>query len=374
MDDSNGNTNQTVGVGPRGHTGATVYDKVEVTPSGHRFRVNDEPGAEEISRTHTTGSFERFDPSGGRELVVVGDNYTAYLSGSNLLVHGVCNITVQGDCNLNVGPKEDPETGEKSGGNFKVEAENIYLNSRKATNISAGSYMNLETRSPETGEAGGEGAAMGGDIGITSAGNYNLKVAGKATETFEKTLDTKITNKCDLTIGGDYEVEVNGGAKDEETGEKLKGDTIFDIEGKFEVVAQERCRLTSKEKTILAGREGIIIRTPEEIKSRSGKNTTITSVKENVEIDAPAKNIELTAGQDIKLKSGTETNFNSGRHEIETGPVHVTPTIDADATITAQGRIRSNDDVQAGPIVTLKTHVHGGVRRGTSLTNTPVGA
>ena len=65
------NTNQTSGAGAKGYKGATVYDKVEVTPCGHVFRVNDAAGKEEFSRVHTTGTVERFDPSGGRTLEVV---------------------------------------------------------------------------------------------------------------------------------------------------------------------------------------------------------------------------------------------------------------------------------------------------------------
>lgn len=356
MDDSIGNTNQTVGVGPKGHTGATVYDKVEVTPSGHRFRVNDEPGAEEISRTHTTGTFERFDPSGGRELVVVGDNYTAYLSGSNLLVRGVCNITVEGDCNLNVGVKTDPETGEESGGNFKVEAENIYLNSRKATNISAGTYLNIETRSPEAGGTGGDGAALGGDIGITSAGGYNLKVEGEATERFEKSLDTDIVKAHDLNIGGDYEIAVTGGAENE-SGGTYNGDMIFDVKGLAEIVSKKRLRLMSKAKTIIAGRAGVIIRSPQEINLKSHQDTTIESVEANIDIDA-AQNIDIDATQNIDVRSVQDTIFNSQAWLIKSGPVTITPTIDADATITAQGQIESLDDVLA-LAVSLKTHRHG---------------
>jgi len=348
MDDSIGNTNQTVGVGPKGYTGATVYDKVEVTASGHRFRVNDEPGAEEISRTHTTGTFERFDPSGGRELVVVGDNYTAYLSGSNLLVRGVCNITVEGDCNLNVGVKTDPETGEESGGNFKVEAENIYLNSRKATNISAGTYLNIETRSPEAGGTGGDGAALGGDIGITSAGGYNLKVEGEATERFEKSLDTDIIKAHDLNIGGDYEIIVTGDTENEK-GEPYKGDMIFKVTGLAEIISKASCVFMSKAKTIIAGKEGVLIRSPQEINLKSDQDTTIESVEANIDIEA-AQNFDVLSGQD--------TIFNSGRWLIETGPVRITPDIEADATITALGEIKSLEDVLA-LAVSLKTHIHG---------------
>ena len=325
MDDSNGNTNQIVGVGPKGYRGATVYDKVEVTSSGHRFRVNDEAGKEEISQTHTTGSFERFGPSGGRDLVVVGHNYTAYLSGSQLVVQGACNITVMGDCNLNVGPKEDPDTGEKTGGNFKVEAENIILNSRKATEISAGTHMNLETRAP--GEEGGED---GGDIGITSAGGYNLKVSGEATENIEKSLITKISKACDLTINGDYLIGVTGNKNEKGEGE-YEGNMITKVGNKAAIVAQEKLKLFSNDKTIVAANNNIVIRSKE------------------------VGNIKLNSVNDITFNSDASTIFDSEDFTVNSGPVRV------EETITAQGVIKSEDDVKAAKTptdVSLKTHTH----------------
>lgn len=330
------NTNQTSGVGAKGYKGATVYDKVEVTPSGHVFRTNDEAGKEEILRLHTTGTFERFDPSGGRTLQVVGHNYTAYLSGSQLVVEGACNITVMGDCNLNVGPKEDPETGEKSGGNFKVEAENIYLNSRKSTNISAGEDINLETREPQTNDENSEnGAGDGGDIGITSAGGYNLKVFGEATETFEKSLVTTINKAWDLNIGGDYLIEVTGDSEKED-GSKYEGNMLTDVKGKAKIISKAKLVLASKDKTVIAANNDIKIRSKKE------------------------GNIDLNSQKDITFNSDEDTVFNSQSWTIESGPVHIVPTVDTDKTITADGVIRSNDDVIADNVVniSLKSHNH----------------
>jgi len=352
MDDSNGNTNQIVGVGAKGYKGATVYDKVEVTPSGHVFRTNDEAGKEEISQTHTTGSFERFGPSGGRDLVVVGHNYTAYLSGSQLVVQGACNITVMGDCNLNVGPKEDPDTGEKTGGNFKVEAENIILNSRKATEISAGTHMNLETREPQTNDEGSEnGAGDGGDIGITSAGGYNLKVFGEATETFEKSLVTTINKAWDLNIGGDYLIEVTGDSEKED-GSKYEGNMLTDVKGKAKIISKAKLVLASKDKTVIAANNDIKIRSKKE------------------------GNIDLNSQKDITFNSDEDTVFNSQSWTIESGPVHIVPEVDTDNTITADGEIKSNDDVTTARPVSLNNHTHlqtdGNDQGGGAITTPPI--
>ena len=328
------NTNQTSGAGPAGYAGATVYDKVEVTPSGHTRRTNDEAGKEEISTAHTVGTYEKWGPSGERELKVVGHNYTAYLSGSKIEVEGACNITVTGDCNLNVGPQEDPETGEKTGGNFKVEAENIYLNSRKSTNISAGEHINLETRQPQTTDEGSEnGAGDGGNIGITSAGGYNLKVFGEATEEFEKSLVTKIHKAWDLTISGDYLIAVAGGSEKED-GTKYEGNMITDVKGKAKIASKAKLVLASKDKTVIAANNDIKIRSKKE------------------------GNIDLNSQKDITFNSDEDTVFNSQSWTIESGPVHIVPTVDTDNTITADGVIKSETDVTTARPVSLNNHTH----------------
>jgi hypothetical protein len=331
------NTNQTSGVGAKGYKGATVYDKVEVTPSGHVFRTNDEAGKEEILRLHTTGTFERFDPSGGRTLQVVGHNYTAYLSGSQLVVEGACNITVMGDCNLNVGPKEDPETGEKSGGNFKVEAENIYLNSRKSTNISAGTDMKIETRSTSE-----DRKEPGGNIDIISANAYQLKVFGEATERFEKSLETHVIKKYDLTIGGDYAIGVKGGSEDEENGGEYEGNMLTDVKGQASIIAKNKLKLASNDEAFLTAN----------------------------------KNLEVRTEQQLDFHSTNDTIFNSDNLTVESGPVHIVEEVTADSTITADGEIKSNDDVTTSRPVSLNNHTHlqtdGNDRGGGAITTPPI--
>ncbi len=331
------NTNQTSGVGAKGYKGATVYDKVEVTPCGHVFRVNDEAGKEEFSRVHTTGTVERFDPSGGRTLEVVGHNYTAYFSGTELKVEGACNITVMGDCNLNVGPKEDPNTGEKSGGNFKVEAENIYLNSRKSTNISAGTDMKIETRSTSE-----DRKEPGGNIDIISANAYQLKVFGEAVERFEKSLETHVIKKYDLTIGGDYAIGVKGGSEDEENGGEYEGNMLTDVKGQASIIAKNKLKLASNDEAFLTAN----------------------------------KNLEVRTEKQLDFHSTNDTIFNSDNLTVESGPVHIVEEVTADSTITADGEIKSNDDVTTSRPVSLNNHTHlqtdGNDRGGGAITTPPI--
>ncbi len=272
-----GNTSQNIGADPaeKIDKGPTVFNRVERTVSGHQFEVDDTVGNERIKRRHTAGTYEEWDADGGRTVVVVGHNYSAHLSGNSIVVHGACNITVAGDCNLQV---------EKS---LRAEAEDIYLNSRKSMNISAGTTMSLETRED------------GGGIGIVSAGEYNLTVKGEAHEKFEKSLDTDITDDFDLTIDGNYEVEIGTTVDGNAT-----GDFIFRCAGDSGI-------LTGKE-LALGGHAGI----------------TIVSSK------------------DLIVKSTDKTQFDSSQFKIASGPVNIVPAITADSTIDAAGEITGPRDVK----------------------------
>ncbi len=280
-----GNTSQNIGADPaeKIDKGPTVFNRVEKTVSGHQFEVDDTVGNERIKRRHTAGTYEEWDADGGRTVVVVGHNYSAHLSGNSIVVQGACNITVAGDCNLQV---------EKS---LRAEAEDIYLNSRKSMNISAGTTMSLETRED------------GGGIGIVSAGEYNLTVKGEAHEKFEKSLDTDITDDCDLTINGNYEVEIGTTVDGNAT-----GDFIFRCAGDSGI-------LTGKE-LALGGHAGI----------------TIVSSK------------------DLIVKSTDKTQFDSSQFKIASGPVNIVPAITADSTIDAAGEITGPRDVK------LSQHKHTG--------------
>jgi hypothetical protein len=73
------------------------YNKVTETESGHVFEVDDTPGAERISNTHRSGTFEEVHPDGSKVTKVVKDNYEVIMKDDNVYVMGKCNLTVQGD-------------------------------------------------------------------------------------------------------------------------------------------------------------------------------------------------------------------------------------------------------------------------------------
>lgn len=309
-----GNTNRNNGRDPieKIDKGPTVFNKVERTPSGHQNEIEDTVGSERIKRSHCKGTYEEWNSDAGRDLVVVGHNYTAYHSGNELVVKGECQITVMGDCNLQVGMKEDSETGEMVGGSFNVEAQNINLNARESMCISAGANLELNTRQAEGGTS--TGASPGGDIAITSAGGYNLTAHGEATAVFKKSLDTKITNKNNLSIGGNFETKVDSIA------------TQYAELG-TNIVSGENASIN-----LASGIGGVGL--------SSAGGVGISSTEAAVAISSP------TAA--ITFDSAKATVFNSEEFKIDSGPVSITETLKTESTITG------------GNNVELTTHIHTG--------------
>lgn len=270
-----GNTSQNIGADPaeKIDKGPTVFNRVERTVSGHQFEVDDTVGNERIKRRHTAGTYEEWDADGGRTVVVVGHNYSAHLSGNSIVVHGACNITVAGDCNLQV---------EKS---LRAEAEDIYLNSRKSMNISAGTTMSLETRED------------GGGIGIVSAGEYNLTVKGEAHEKFEKSLDTDITDDFDLTIDGNYEVLI-GTIK-----ERVRGDATFSIGKELELDATTGIKIISSDNLTVQSVSKTQFDSAQ-FKIATGPVNIVPAIIADSTIDAAG---EITGPRDVKLSQHKHT-------------------------------------------------------------------
>ena len=270
-----GNTSQNIGADPaeKIDKGPTVFNRVEKTVSGHQFEVDDTVGNERIKRRHTAGTYEEWDADGGRTVVVVGHNYSAHLSGNSIVVHGACNITVAGDCNLQV---------EKS---LRAEAEDIYLNSRKSMNISAGTTMSLETRED------------GGGIGIVSAGEYNLTVKGEAHEKFEKSLDTDITDDFDLTIDGNYEVLI-GTIK-----ERVRGDATFSIGKELELDATTGIKIISSDNLTVQSVSKTQFDSAQ-FKIATGPVNIVPAIIADSTIDAAG---EITGPRDVKLSQHKHT-------------------------------------------------------------------
>lgn len=78
------------------------YNNLTQTEGGHKFELDDTPGRERIRLSHRSKTFIEMHPNGDEVHKIYGNGYEIVLQDKNVLITGVCNITVQGDSVLHV--------------------------------------------------------------------------------------------------------------------------------------------------------------------------------------------------------------------------------------------------------------------------------
>lgn len=78
------------------------YNNVTQTESGHSVEFDDTPGWERIRTQHRIGTYTEMQQDGSNVVNVVGNNYHIVAKNNNVLISGICNITIKGDSVLNV--------------------------------------------------------------------------------------------------------------------------------------------------------------------------------------------------------------------------------------------------------------------------------
>jgi hypothetical protein len=66
------------------------------------FELDDTPGGERIRIHHRSGTFTEMHPNGDEVHKIYGDGYEIITKNKNVLINGVCNITIEGDSILHV--------------------------------------------------------------------------------------------------------------------------------------------------------------------------------------------------------------------------------------------------------------------------------
>jgi len=133
-------------------------NQVIQTESGHTFEMDDTPGAERVRLQHRTGTFTEIQSNGQQIYKIVADKYEIIAKNNNVLIKGVCNITVEGDSVLNI--KGDAYTQVEKDcfqtvlGNSRISAKDVRIRSDGDVDIIAGSAT--------------------GEISLTAAGGVNI--------------------------------------------------------------------------------------------------------------------------------------------------------------------------------------------------------
>jgi len=65
--------------------------------SGHSFEMDDTPGAERVRIQHRSGSFTEIQSNGQEIHKIVADKYEIVAANNNVLIKGVCNVTIEGN-------------------------------------------------------------------------------------------------------------------------------------------------------------------------------------------------------------------------------------------------------------------------------------
>ena len=76
------------------------YNNVNETECGHVIELDDTPGYERISTTHTSGTSSDIIQDGSKIDTIIGDGYTVHSKDNTVYIIGKCNLTVEGDVNV----------------------------------------------------------------------------------------------------------------------------------------------------------------------------------------------------------------------------------------------------------------------------------
>jgi hypothetical protein len=91
------------------------FNNITQTESGHMFEMDDTPGGERVRIHHRSGTFIEMHPNGDEVHKIYGDGYEIVTKNKNVLIKGVCNITIQGDSIVHVlGDKKELVEGNYS--------------------------------------------------------------------------------------------------------------------------------------------------------------------------------------------------------------------------------------------------------------------
>lgn len=120
------------------------YNNVQQTEAGHSIELDDTPGRERVRLQHRANTFIEMHPNGDQVCKIYGNGYEIVLQDKQVLVRGMCNVTIEGDSVMTV-------------------KGNSYINCEK--NV----YQDVQ---------GSVKQAIRGGCEQTIKGNYDLNVSG----------------------------------------------------------------------------------------------------------------------------------------------------------------------------------------------------
>jgi hypothetical protein len=179
------------------------YNKVLETESGHVMEFDDTPGAERVSLSHRSGTFEEVYPTGTKVEKVVKNNYKVVLRDDHLYVSGKVKVTIDSDAdivvlgNVNLEAYNDlnatvaGSVNYTVGEDFNVKAENINLEANSYISQIANSAVLITSKGDED-ESGVFISSADGSVGI-SGGEVSMYSSSGITMTALTDVSTSAT-------------------------------------------------------------------------------------------------------------------------------------------------------------------------------------
>ena len=181
------------------------YNNVNETESGHVIELDDTPGYERISTTHTSGTSSDIIQDGSKIDTIVGDGYTVHSKDNTVYIIGNCNLTVDGDVNVKCEGNYVLDVGKDLlidvKGNIKTKA-----GADAITEIIGKREFNIGTTDLlKVGD--GQVIIVGDDQTTTIGVNQLTRVSGGRTDIVDGDVYTMIGGIRDSSItGNDYDI------------------------------------------------------------------------------------------------------------------------------------------------------------------------
>lgn len=181
------------------------FNNITQTRSGHSFELDDTPTRERIRLQHRSGTFTEMHPNGDQVCKILGDGYTITLGDHNICI-GVegqssnkCNITINGDVNLNI----KGDFYQEVDGNYNLHVKGNYSQTvDKLTDVASAGDMRITA-----------GSFAGGALRINPGSEVriegDLRVSGEARATLINSA-TRVNAQTGMTAGAAGIVTLGG--------------------------------------------------------------------------------------------------------------------------------------------------------------------
>jgi len=281
------------------------YNKVFGSESGHAIEIDDTPGSERLNWAHRSGTFTETGPDGTQVTKIVGDGYTIVDKNGYILVEGIANVHVAGNCNVII-----------------LNDTNLTMHGRVSLDIHNDVDVNIGGRlSLSVGE--GIFARNGGSMSLETVGDIDSAVSGNIT--------TDVIGEFNMTSDAGVNLTSNADTHIKSSGEFFNhsaGDMNMCTDAGVKVKSAAATEIKSGAEVNFEGAGNINLKSP--LVASSPIDTPTLGV-------TTANITTLNAGSTNLRATGTDTGINGGStHDLPiSGPTSATVTVPSAAAEAA---------------------------------------